>query len=462
MKLYQIIIKSLILIHLPYLVLIKMEKKELVIKAYNLNYNYGTNKNYKVKLINEKGNPCKNFKVRIYFKSKYYTLTTNNNGNAFLKLKLNPGIYQINIKFLGDKNYNPCNITRTITTNGTYVYATCPRLTPKKYYNYQVKIKDLNKLPIVGEYVSITLGSKKVKVKTNNQGLATFKIKVPKKSMKFYLTYSGKTSPLTTIKRYIYTFKNMPNQNSIWVRGEDMYNINLNTLKKSNVKNIFLHTYALDVFGKNKVKNFIAKSNKYGIKVHLWMQCFYNGDWINPLTCGQKYLNKIISRAKSYAKIPGLAGIHFDYLRFGGNAYEYKGATEKISSFTRDITNAIVEVNGGLILSAAIMPEKEDIYYYGQDPNTLGKYLDVLVPMVYIGNYHQTYKWIGTMTKYFKANSDTAKVCIGLQTYKSDSNPVPVSVTKLAKQVNAAYDNGGDGIALFRLGLTNFYKIRTK
>ena len=42
-------------------------------------------------------------------------------------------IYQINIKFLGEKNYNPCNITRTITTNGTYVYATCPRLTPKKY-----------------------------------------------------------------------------------------------------------------------------------------------------------------------------------------------------------------------------------------------------------------------------------------------------------------------------------------
>ena len=260
----------------------------------------------------------------------------------------------------------------------------------------------------------------------------------------------------------MFTFKKLANNNAIWVWGGDMYGINLKTLKRSNIKNVLLHSYAIDVFGRSKVTKFIKRAKKYGVNIHIWMQCFYNGNWINPLKCGKNYLNKIISRAKYYARIPGVAGIHFDYLRFGGNAYEYKGATEKINSFTKDITEAIVNVNGRLILSAAIMPEKEDIYYYGQDSKVLGKYLDVLVPMVYTGNYHQSYKWIGTMTRYFKTNSAGAQVWVGLQAYKSDNNPRRLSVAKLANQVNTAYNYGADGVVLFRLGLVNFYKLRTK
>ncbi len=433
-----------------------------VLTGKNLYYMYGASKYYSAKLTNAKGKPYKNFKLRFSFKTKSYTVKTDKNGIARLKLNLYPGIYDIDVKFLGDNTYGPSNISKTITVNGTYLYADSLRFNPKTYNNYTVKIKNLNKKPIVGEYLYLTYNSKTYKVKTNKQGLAVFRFKTLDKSLKFYIKYKGKNSPSIAVKRYIYTYKKISNNNAIWVWGGDMYNLNLKTLKNSNIKNILLHSHAIDVFGIKKVKKFIAKSNKYGINVHIWMQCFYNGKWINPLKCGKSYLNKIISRGRYYARIPGVAGIHFDYLRFGGNAYEYKGATDKINSFTKEITEAIVDVNGKLIISAAIMPEKEDIYYYGQDPNTLGKYLDVLVPMVYTGNYGQSYKWVGTMTKYFKENSGTAKVWVGLQAYKSDNNPKKLSVAKLSKQVNTAYNAGGDGVALFRFGLVNFYKLRTK
>ncbi|WP_295722944.1 Ig-like domain-containing protein [uncultured Methanobrevibacter sp.] len=433
-----------------------------VLTGKNLYYLYGASKYYTAKLTNTKGKPYKNFKVKFSFKSKSYTVKTDKYGIARLKLNLYPGIYNIDVKFSGDKTYGPSKISKTITVNGTYLYGESLRFNPNTYNNYSVKIKDLNKKPIVGEYIYLTYNSKTYKGITNNQGNAVFRLKISDKSLKFYIKYKGKVSPSISVKRYIYTYKKITNNNAIWVWGADMNNLNLKTLKKSNIKNILLHSYAIDVFGIKKVKKFIARSNKYGINVHIWMQCFYNGKWINPLKCGKAYLNKIISKGRYYARIPGVAGIHFDYLRFGGNAYEYKGATAIINSFTKEITEAIIDVNGKLIISAAIMPEKEDIYYYGQDPNTLGKYLDILVPMEYTGNYGQSYKWVGTMTKYFKENSGNARVWVGLQAYKSDNNPQKLSVAKLSKQVNTAYNYGGDGVALFRFGLVNFYKLRTK
>ena len=43
------------------------------------------------------------------------------------------------------------------------------------------------------------------------------------------------------------------------------------------------------------------------------MQAFYHGDWINPMKAD---ITKIVNEAKKYARMPGVSGVHFDYLRF--------------------------------------------------------------------------------------------------------------------------------------------------
>ena len=63
----------------------------------------------------------------------------------------------------------------------------------------------------------------------------------------------------------------------------------------------------------------------------------------------------------------GVSGVHFDYLRFHGTAYT-KRETEKINELVKLAVCAIHSINPKCIVSAALMPEKNNSkYYYGQD-----------------------------------------------------------------------------------------------
>ena len=103
-----------------------------------------------------------------------------------------------------------------------------------------------------------------------------------------------------------------------WVFGKDMNNVKLETLQKNGVTDIFLNYYAFTAHGKSKVVAWIKKAKKYNIKTHIWVQCFYDGDWVNPVNMD---LNKKRKEIKGYANTEGVYGIHLDYLRYPGNAY---------------------------------------------------------------------------------------------------------------------------------------------
>ena len=107
------------------------------------------------------------------------------------------------------------------------------------------------------------------------------------------------------------------------------------------------------------------------------------------------------------------------------------------------------------------MPEPSDNkYYYGQDVAALSKYLDVVVPMIYKGNYNAGTSWIKSTTATFvKMANGNAQVWTGLQTYVSDSNVVPLSYSNLYKDAQAAKSGGAVGVALFRYGLTAFINV---
>ena len=240
-----------------------------------------------------------------------------------------------------------------------------------------------------------------------------------------------------------------------WVFGKDMYNVKLENLKKNGVTDIFLNYYAFEVYGNTKVVAWIKKAKAQKINVHIWVQCFYNGNWINPKTTN---LSSKLKEIKGYAAIEGVKGVHLDYLRYPGNAYKTSGGAEAITAFVKKVRSQ----NPKTFVSCAVMPETEDKKYYGQDIEALGKVVDCIIPMQYKGNYSAGASWLASTTKYF---SGKAKIWSGLQTYKSDEDPTKLSASEILSDAKTCIKNGAKGAILFRYGICptiNFTSLQPK
>ncbi|KZX15402.1 putative glycoside hydrolase [Methanobrevibacter filiformis] len=272
----------------------------------------------------------------------------------------------------------------------------------------------------------------------------------------------------------VVTYKVHPkNKYSIWVRGGDMYSIDFNKLKANGIGHIFLNDFAFTSHGKTKTSAWIKEATKRGLKVHIWVQSFNEDDkWINPVNKKTKsyntiYFSKFYKKIKSYVKVKYVAGIHLDYLRYPGTAYKYNysngvSGVNAINKFTKGVFKVVKSENPKLILSAAVMPEtNSNIKYYGQDTKTLCKYLDVIVPMIYSGNYGEGRKWITSTSKWFAQNSGSAEVWGGIQTYKGDNDLSKRSILTLSKDSKAVLSGGSEGVAFFRWGLMNFFDLST-
>ena len=246
-----------------------------------------------------------------------------------------------------------------------------------------------------------------------------------------------------------------------WLNGRDMKVVNLNDLSKKGTTDIFLNFYSITLHGQKEVVSWISKASQLNIRVHIWMQAFYrDGSWINPATT--KLTSTILQEAKTYAAIKGVAGIHFDYLRYPGNAYQTSGGAEAINKFVQLAVAAIKNINSKCIISAALMPEtSSNKYYYGQDYAAISKYLDVVVPMIYKGNYNSGTSWIKTTTEWYVNNSKGAAVWSGLQSYVSDNNAVALSESALTADIQAAISGKAKGVILFRYGLSKILNFNS-
>ena len=246
----------------------------------------------------------------------------------------------------------------------------------------------------------------------------------------------------------------------VFLFGSNMNSVDLSKLYANHIGNIFLNYYAVETYGVSAVESFIKKARTYNINVYIWVQCFYDGGFINPATCGKSYWTQKINEAKSYAELQGVAGIALDYLRFPGTAYKYANGTESITLFTQMLTAAVKEINSNIKVAAIIMPEtSSNVYYYGQDSDQLGNIVDILIPMVYKGNYEETDSWIKSTSTYFKNHSGNAEVWTALQTYDSDSNVVKLSSSVLSTDSQYALNGGADGVVYFRYALFNIFNM---
>jgi hypothetical protein len=244
------------------------------------------------------------------------------------------------------------------------------------------------------------------------------------------------------------------NVHGIWFSVDDVKNVNVSTLKKSGITDVFVKANRIsNPLYPSVLKDILAKLKGTGIRVHAWITCFIdqNGNWIDPKDV--KNQNNIIKTIKDITKNYNIDGIFLDYVRYPGTAYKSAGATNTITSFVAKVYSTVKSIKPKVAVSAALMPEGAvNSYYYGQDYTKLSKYLDFLVPMIYSGNYNQNNNWIKNTTKYIVASSNGKPVIAGLQTYRSDKNLTVISASEIRSYINSANSGGASGYALFRYG----------
>lgn len=130
---------------------------------------YGAGNCFKVKLLDDYGNPAKNTKLYIQIGSAAQKVRTDVNGWAVLKITQKPGKYWISINYKGFKISNKVTVKTTIITKDMSV---------RKGKTIQFSAKVLNTKGKVVKYkkVYFKFKGKTYKVKTNKYGVATLKL----------------------------------------------------------------------------------------------------------------------------------------------------------------------------------------------------------------------------------------------------------------------------------------------
>lgn len=403
--------------------------------------------------------------VIIEINGRQYVRTTDGDAMACLTINLDAGTYAINCYFRGSGKLSDSQVSTQLTVT--------PRIQTKlnvlygstyyKNYGFTYNVELMGDEPLSGREVVVTIGSKTFTQNTDEYGVVhldigdyndgTYDVTLSFAGDMDYSSYRGFTKVFVTSKTpYAYGY---------WLWSVNIYDVNLAELASKGTGHIFLHSASFSRYGADNVASWIKKVNNYGIKVHIWMQTFYDNGWINPVNSDGSYkynlFESIINEAKYYATIPGVSGIHFDYLRYPGTAYKYSTGTAAINYFVKNAVSAIKAVNPNCIVSAAVMPEPSSMtYYYGQDIPTISKYLDAILPMVYKGNYERNTAWIQSTTKWFVQNSNGAQIWTGIQAYRSDDDVTSLPVSELTGDAQVALNAGAKGVIMFRWGACNF------
>lgn len=414
----------------------------------------------------------------VYFKihGVYYKKTTNSKGVASLGIGLvKKGNHNIKFIFKGIKNAaEPAQGKAKITVKKgmpTFIVNQKANVyTHQASTPFEIKYKDARGKAIPYHTIKFQINKKTYHVKTNKEGIAKIKIKLNKG------TYTLKVSSYNTAvykKSSNSYFIKVLSKNAadnfygFWLFGADMKKVNLKTMAQNGINRIFLNFHAVKLYGKSAISKFAEDAKYYGIKVDIWMQVFHkNGKWTSPVNSDGSYkytyFNSVIKEALSYAKIAGVDGIHLDYLRFPGTAYKHTNGVNAINYFTQQICSELHALNPKLLVSAAVMPEPSSMtYYYGQDIPELSKYLDVIVPMVYKGNYGRDASWIKSVTSTFESQSKGAQIWAGLQSYHSDGIVTKLSASTLKNDAASGLAGGATGIILFRYTLFNLFDFNT-
>ena len=242
----------------------------------------------------------------------------------------------------------------------------------------------------------------------------------------------------------------------------------LKNLKKLGYDHILLNYAAFESANQRNTLKFLEKCEELDINVHCWMQCFYKGGWISPIDDDTKSYKEevyadIRAHAKTYLEDFGVKGLHLDYIRFGGTASKHDHGSEvnsvnAVNRCCRELREIADSYDEGLVMSAALMPEPNTEYAYGQNPVKMGQYIHILMPMEYRYSYNWSDDRCKSLTDWFCDHSGGAEVWAGITTYTgNDSGGVKgMDAAALRKDIDIFMDSKAKGLVLFRYGLGTF------
>jgi len=242
----------------------------------------------------------------------------------------------------------------------------------------------------------------------------------------------------------------------------------LKNLKKLGYDHILMNYVAFETASRKATLAFLEECERLDINVHAWMQCFYKGGWVSPVDDDNKCYREDIytdirEHAKTYLEEFGVKGLHLDYIRFGGTASKHNINAEvnsvgAVNRCCREIREILDSYDEGLVASAALMPEPDTEYAYGQNPAQMGQYIHILMPMLYRYSYGFSDSTCKSRTNWFCNHSGGAQVWAGITTYTgNDSGGVHgMDATALRKDIDIFMDSQARGLVLFRYGLGTF------
>lgn len=420
-------------------------------------FGYGAGTPFKVALTAGKV-PLEKRVITLKLAGKTYTKTTNSKGIVSLPINLNIGQYVISYSNKADskvKSKTSSSIIKVKPRIQTSLTWKSGNEFSQAKQSFKILLTDSDNKVLSDREIKLTVNSKTYSAKTASNGYATFITNLYEGNYKVSFSVSGDNYYESSSGSNVINVVNKNNPGfGYYVHGADMKKVNLMTIASQGIGDIFLNYYAISIHGKSTVENWISQANKLGIRVHIWEQVFKTEDgWTNPIKDGSinsKYLNQKISEAMDYAKIKGVSGIHLDYLRYNGVA------VDAINQFVKQVTRAVHGIDSNLIVSCTLMPEPNNLNsYYGQDYSVISQYMDVVIPMIYKGNYGKDTSWITNTAKWFIDNSKGAKVWVGLQGYDSDTNLKKLSTSEIKNDVQKSINAGANGAVIFRWSLTN-------
>ena len=420
-------------------------KKNVQIIVDDLTKVYKGPQPLEIGLYNNK-EPLTNKTISIEINGRSYDRQTDENGVAKLNINLGIGKYKTLITYKGDNEYKSAKGHIQVYVN-PIIESSDLEMSEKDGSKFVVTLKDNDGNLLPNTEITFKVNGRTYKRTTDDQGKVSLNINLPKGQYAIETSINNirrENKIIINEPKVVEPPKTVDKHFGYWVFGRDMLNTDLNALKNNNVTDIFLNYYAFEAHGNDKVLQWIRDAKNLGINTHIWMQCFYNGEWQNPKTTN---LIDKIEEARTYANMADVYGVHLDYLRYPGNAYKTDGGVEAINNFVKNVRSVV----GKKFLSCAIMPEGENVKYYGQDAEALGQVVDAILPMQYKGNYEAGTSWLASTTQNF---SSKATIWSGLQSYKSDDDTTILSSEELLNDINTCIENGAKGAILFRYGLS--------
>lgn len=163
------------------------ENKDLV-----MYYNSGAC--YKVKIIGSNGRPVgAGVSVKFTVANKVYTVKTDKNGVASLKITLMPNKYVVVVRYNNYKVSNKITVKSTLTAKDI-------KVKKGKTFQFTAKLVNGKGKPLNGKQITFKIKNKIYKSKTNKNGIAAIKIPLKLKAGKYGInTIYGKLSVKNTI-----------------------------------------------------------------------------------------------------------------------------------------------------------------------------------------------------------------------------------------------------------------------